>query len=563
LSEETFEMSQAGDLTTPVAGDSSAASRLDAESAGSGLFSRKSSGLVRGIGVSGAFGLNLGLLSVGGALGYFVIIMTLFPAANVFWSLLIGGLLIATLVWVYGQLATTMPRSGGDYVYQARVFHPIVGAWIGVALLLYMWYTIGSAGSFYSANFIPFVFDTIGSAVHISFLTTLAGDIGTHAGTFITTIIVLLLAIAITLAGARVAARVAYWCVVVGIVGTFVIILELLVHSTSDFQRTFNHLSGSPHAYASVLAQARAHGWKPGATASATFSAIPYAFFVFGGFWWAVYSGGEVKRPARTHMTAQILALGFGVALIVIAWVTMRGSAGSSFMQASAYLEANAPAVFAKITTVTISPENFAAILAGGAFMKCVVALGFLAWVLPGVIALVLGMSRTMFAFSFDRLAPEWLASVSKRHNPLAALGVTVAVCVPLIALVVYSTGFASAFRNLIAIGALIALMASIAVVALPYRRKDLYAASPEVAPGKWLGRPRIVWIGAVAALYLALVLYLTLTKGQYSNGYSTSSVLTLIGIATAGFFVYAIAFAVRRRQGIDLSLAMRELPPD
>lgn len=127
-----------------------------------GLYVRQSSGLVRDIGVSGAFGLNLGVLSVGGALGYFVIIMTLFPAANVFWSLLIGGVLITSLVWVYVQLATALPRSGGDYVYQARIFHPIVGAWIGVALLIDMWYTIGSAGSFYSATFIAFFLQELG-----------------------------------------------------------------------------------------------------------------------------------------------------------------------------------------------------------------------------------------------------------------------------------------------------------------------------------------------------------------------------------------------------------------
>src|SRR5690349_4124388 len=138
-------MSQAGDVRAPSS-PAGLGGALDTETVATGLFARKSSGLVRDVGVTGAIGLNLGTLNIGGAIVYFVSLMVAFPGANGFLSMLIGGVLISVLAWVYGQLATTMPRSGGDYVYAGRIFNPVVGAWIGFALLALLWYTIGSAG---------------------------------------------------------------------------------------------------------------------------------------------------------------------------------------------------------------------------------------------------------------------------------------------------------------------------------------------------------------------------------------------------------------------------------
>jgi amino acid transporter len=60
---------------------------------------------------------------------------------------------------------------------------------------------------------------------------------------------------------------------------------------------------------------------------------------------------------------------------------------------------------------------------------KVIIAAGFLGWLLPVPIVFLIGMSRVLFAFSFDRLLPGWVASVTRRtHNPLAALLVNVVV---------------------------------------------------------------------------------------------------------------------------------------
>jgi hypothetical protein len=51
--------------------------------------------------------------------------------------------------------------------------------------------------------------------------------------------------------------------------------------------------------------------------------------------------------------------------------------------------------------------------------------------------------------------------------------------------------------------------------------------------------------------------------REQYSGGYSTSSIITLVVVATCGGVFYAISRWNMARRGIDLRLAMRELPPE
>lgn len=538
---------------------------LEKEAAARGLFVRRSSGLVRDIGLGGAFGLNLGFLSIGGALGYFAILFTLFPQGNILWVLVIGGLLTGLLAVVYSQLATTMPRSGGDYVYQSRVFHPVVGAWIGVGFAIYALYLIATSGAYFASSFLPYIFGTLGATLHVSALNTLANDVTTQTGTFIASMVMLAATIAFAAAGVKIAARAAYWFVVAGLVSVTVIILELLAHGSASFAHAFDHTSGHPGAYAAIIGEARAHGWKPGTTFSATLNEIPYAFLIFGGFWSTCYTGGEVKQPARTQQLAMGLAFAVGLVAIVLAWLTMEHAATANFIQAASFLQANAPATYAKLTSVaSITPQAYAVVASGDPVTKVIMAVGWAGWLIPGYIMFVLALSRTMFALSFDRLIPVGVTRVSgRRHNPVVALTITAVGITALTALVIYDQGITGAFKNIIVLGAFIALMACLAAVALPYRRRQLYEASPKVLGRRWLGVPGNVWTSVVAGGFCGVVTYLTLTNGTYSGGYTTTSIITLLVMGVAGLVVYGLSRWIRGQQGIDISLAMRELPPD
>jgi basic amino acid/polyamine antiporter, APA family len=128
---------------------------------------------------------------------------------------------------------------------------------------------------------------------------------------------------------------------------------------------------------------------------------------------------------------------------------------------------------------------------------------------------------------------------------------------------VIYDTGIVRSFSNVLFLNELIALVACVATIALPYRRKELYDASPKVLGRKLLGLPGIAWMSALAGAFCVLLMYLTITKTQYSGGLTTTSVVSVTVMGFSGLVIYVIVRAIRARQGIDITLAMRELPPE
>ena len=91
-------------------------------------FARKASGMVRGISTFDAFGMGIIAINIVFALWFALALsLGLYPGANLYISLavcVVVGAASGVLVW--GILGGTMPRSGGEYVYNSRILHPAV-----------------------------------------------------------------------------------------------------------------------------------------------------------------------------------------------------------------------------------------------------------------------------------------------------------------------------------------------------------------------------------------------------------------------------------------------------
>ena len=99
------------------------------------VFARKASGLVRGLDMWDAFGAGLMTCQPISTLWLMVgIALSLYPTGNLLISIAIGAVTAgigAPLVW--GILSGSMPRAGGEYVYNSRILHPAIG---GVLILI-------------------------------------------------------------------------------------------------------------------------------------------------------------------------------------------------------------------------------------------------------------------------------------------------------------------------------------------------------------------------------------------------------------------------------------------
>ncbi|MGO9960995.1 MAG: hypothetical protein ACLP50_34305, partial [Solirubrobacteraceae bacterium] len=98
----------------------------------------------------------------------------------------------------------------------------------------------------------------------------------------------------------------------------------------------------------------------------------------------------------------------------------------------------------------------------------------------------------------------------------------------------------------------------------LAHRRPELIMRAGQNDVDRWAGVPVVTWIGgATTALALFTIVEVIAHQSAYGK-FSFESVTALVVVLVAGPVIYGIARGLRRRQNaLDLSMAMRELPPE
>jgi amino acid transporter len=179
-------------------------------------------------------------------------------------------------------------------------------------------------------------------------------------------------------------------------------------------------------------------------------------------------------------------------------------------------------------------------------------------------LAFIAVTTRVLFAQAFDRLLPVSVAKIRERnHAPMNAIGIVLVGSIAFAILQVYVT-----LTNIVALEslffALILLAGGIAATFLPIRRADLVTKAGATDVTRIGGVPTITWIGlATTALALFTVIEVIVHSNVYGK-FNAQSITTLAVVLLAGPVIYLIARTIRkRRNALDLSMAMRELPPE
>jgi amino acid transporter len=171
-----------------------------------------------------------------------------------------------------------------------------------------------------------------------------------------------------------------------------------------------------------------------------------------------------------------------------------------------------------------------------------------------------LSSTRVIFAAAFDRVLPEWAASVSpRRHVPAGALLLMVVPSIVVSALYAYLPGFSTYTLDAVLVIAVTYLGSVVAATILPWSRPRLYGGSPMVRY-RVLGVPLISVAGVITIAFLVFNLWKWITDATYGVNNRESAIYMLILYALA-LAIYLIARAVRARQGIDLSAIHSEIP--
>jgi amino acid transporter len=530
------------------------------------LFLRNATGLVRGWSVRDSIiyaCLSTNVVTLG---IYEFSYQSFIPKGQLITSVLISAVWVSFLVVAYAGLIVTIPRAGGDYVWQTRILGSGVGfvmAATGWWFILWLWAPI--YGNILSVELFQPLFATLGDPSGATWFAT-------KTGIFVVCLITIAVAGILVSLGMAGYARIQKWCFAAGLVGFAVIVILLLVSSKSSFISSFNSqahsIFGVNNAYAATTSGATKSGYVSPAFGfgplGASMLLVPMMMFYL--LWpnWGSTLYGEIRGASdfKRVFTGMFSGLWITVILSVIFLLLVAKTFGTGFyndsnaLYWSAYYGGKIPAAI----PIWPYPVMFVGWLVHNTAFQVILILLMSVWFFGWVGTLFLSSTRVIFAAAFDRVLPDRAAEVSeKRKVPFYSLILMLLPAVALSAVYAYWLKFQTYTLDATLVIAVTYLFSAIAVVILPWRKPDLWRASP-ASRFKIAGVPIVPVAGVVTIGLLGYNLYEWLSNASY--GVNNNDSLIFMGILYAlAIVVYGTARIVRRRQGIDLGLINKEIP--
>jgi basic amino acid/polyamine antiporter, APA family len=530
-----------------------------------GLFTRKATGLVREARTVDALFYNVMWASVALSFGFFWLLYAFYyQGSNAFLAFLIAVALGLPGAFLYAMLAQIMPRTGGDYVFNSRALHPSVGFagnfsycfWLGIIYGVYTTYLAAYGFGAFGRMMAGFT----GSTGWLSFGDWFSKDYAL----FITGTAAVVISAAVFVAGGMTLfLRLQVGAFALYILGAFLIPIVVGIFQTrSGFLANFDDYAanlGAHNATAALTASAKKAGFAPtGFDFATTLKSVSVFWYIFGFLYASNYFAGEIRLRKRTHLLSipgAVLVSALCIAALLPAYLHVTGyslNAQLGLADPTAYgFAAGAPA-YPEIMSIASGTWVLGAVVIVG------FAVGLLIW-LPQTMLLV---SRSMFAWSFDRVMPARLSYVDARtHSPVIAIAIVSLVAVASTAIYAFTDWF-STLSVLLGLS-LTLVITAVGGMALPYRQRAMVESSPY--GGSLAGIPKVTLVAGLALLgFCGAIAILLWDPGSGASLSANPGKLLLgLGVLAAGFAIYFVSAAVRRRQGIDLSLTYRELPPE
>jgi amino acid transporter len=176
---------------------------------------------------------------------------------------------------------------------------------------------------------------------------------------------------------------------------------------------------------------------------------------------------------------------------------------------------------------------------------------------------LLISQTRYLFAWSFDRILPDKIASVSERfHTPIIATVIVTIIGIISAGIMAFgSVGYSGEYATLsFTMFSFAFIIPAIAGIVFPFRKKQLYETA-FVWKKKILKLPLLTWLGLGSAIYLIYSTYLSYVSGTLPiNSFSMTMYGSIYGL---GVLVIIVSYVVNRRRGLPLDLVFKQIPPE
>jgi amino acid transporter len=534
------------------------------------VFARKASGLVREASLIDTFGIGFmnNTLGVGiWTMASWGLFMS--PHGNMLLGSILASLMcIFGIAIVWGFLGGSMPRSGGDYIANSRIIHPAVGVAMSMT-------NAGFVMTFWIATLAPFCADP-GMTSLLSILdqdpdliewcasaegVLVIGSLVNIWGFFI-----VIMGLKVYNMNQRVIMLLAFFTLIVtGIV--------LTTSSHSDFVAAYDAQATDSESllYEDTIDAVADEGVdlagdKPGWDLGPTLALFPAIAWATAYGYQITFICGEVKRPQRNIVLGQVLAAIIpAVFLVWFSWGLVNVM-HQDFLGAIAYVDnsepEDSPAAAAFNLSVGSNTYSMISLLTDNSFAQFCIGSVFIWFNLLCMPISYIAFSRAAFAWGMDRLGPMWFTDVSPRwHAPVKNSVVMLIMSEIGIAIYAY-------YYDAIAAVAIVALEAmsawgvmAVSGLLFPYvkRSKTIWEASPYKFR---LGPVYVLTISSVINLiFVGILIWYFFTEPEI-GAISFWGGIVYVTIWVFGVLWYFLWVNHWKKQGIDLKMAWKELPP-
>lgn len=339
-------------------------------------------------------------------------------------------------------------------------------------------------------------------------------------------------------------------------------IVIFLILGNHDFITAFNRISQefkSTESYSRIYSQGKSLVY-PLNLEGTTIMAILLWLWILAWFIGPSYFAGEFKGGKKSIRRGMIIGWVIGGILLFLVSYSSEYAIGLPFFEYSSLNGwGNIPISFNEgfIIWASIMVYNNPILLTVLAITN------FLAEFAINAILMALA-TRVVLAMSFDRLLPEFLSAVTSKGIPLiASIIITI-----ITAIWTYAQSLGGFSITPIGIITLIVIYqmvpATLSSIFMVIRNTNTINITRS-------DRIKIILIGIIATIDLLASATIVLAYGYvnpiYSSfvfaGNSLDTILTLLSIPLGGTLLYFTALKIRQRQGVNITLAFREIPPE
>ena len=483
-----------------------------------------------------------------------------FPDANPVLMAIITSVACLLPALLYGMWTSIVPRSGADYVWNSRVFSPIIG--FGASFLAVIWYVLvnGFLAYLIGSDALPTALKIFGQTTGNQAIAAFGDKCAGTNVTFVIGVVSLLIGLGVAALGMRRAATVITWILGFELLGLVVAFIVLLTHSGADFQAA---VSAHGTAYSDYLALAQQAGYaQEKYRLLPTLLSMPPLYLGIGYAVASAYAGGEIRGARKSAMWGPPVAVIIAGIAIVGSYLAASSTIGFRFIGAATNLFEQGSTAY----TLPIGANyfGFVSLLNHSPIVAAILAIAYILAPLASICVVTLYCTRSVFSWSFDRILPDKLASVNSRTAvPTAALVFVFFVGFVYLLVIRLFGGSALGTLGATVVGSSFAFMfAAVGAILLPFLRKTrpIYEMSP--IKGKFLGIPVISLVGAGALVVYVFMFVAALVEGRIGANTAQALIAQVIVLGLA-LLIYPISYLLNRRRGVDLRLLGRELPPD